>query len=955
MIKDRIVPKVLLLLLISSFASTLTGQKVVPTSPYWQQTVNFKIDVSLNDLDNTLDGFEVMEYSNHSPDTLNYIWIHLWPNAFKSDRTAYSDQALENGRTDFYFSSNENRGYINRLNFKVNGIVSRLEDHPQFSDIAKLILPTFLLPGKSIIITTPFHEKLQYNFSRGGHIGQSYQVTQWYPKPAVYDRTGWHPLPYLDQGEFYAEFGNFEVNITLPANYIVGGTGELQGVEENNWLLRRSKDVKVQMQPLNNSTKFLKNKSREIISSSTETKRLTFKQDNIHDFAWFADKSYIADHDTLQLPSGRIIDVFSFYPPSSTPWRKSIQFMKDAVKTRSEWLGEYPYNVIKAWETPMGFPGGMEYPTITSISPGLNEKELDLILEHEVGHNWNYGILATNERDHPWMDEGINTYFDMRYSRAKYGRNESISLNPKSSFLLKRRPEDPTDLAYRTLITSKTDQPIETNSIQYSDINYNLIAYYKAGKWMNLLENYLGKQVFDSALHEYYKRWKFKHPYPEDFKQVVENVSSRNLDSIFKLLTSRGAFNQPLKKDIKVMAFGSLRETEKHNYVFFSPAIGYNYYDKLMIGGVLHNFTLPIEKFNYFLAPMYATGSKIFLGLGRLQYTWHSYKVVQKTELAISAASFSTEQFIDSVGNKMFLGVRKIVPSLKIVFRKTPRSSVTNYLQWKLFLLQEDGILFTRDTIHQQNIISYPTKKHYLNQLSFVTSNNRVLYPYYAEVQAEQSKDFIRTTLNANYFFNYQKGGGFNVRLFAGKFFYLGDKTYVKQFETDRYQFNMTGPKGYEDYTYSNYFVGRNEFEGFRSQQIMIRDGGFKVRTDLLASKVGKTDDWLAALNVSTVVPETFNPLAVLPIKIPFKLFLDIGTYAEAWKQNAPTGKFVYDAGVQFSLLDDWINIYLPVFYSKVYSDYIKSTITSKRFLKNISFSIDIQKINHLNFMHHLL
>ncbi len=185
-----------------------------------------------------------------------------------------------------------------------------------------------------------------------------------------------------------------------------------------------------------------------------------------------------------------------------------------------------------------------------------------------------------------------------------------------------------------------------------------------------------------------------------------------------------------------------------------------------------------------------------------------------------------------------------------------------------------------------------------------------------------------------------------DVRLFAGKFIYLGDKTFSKQSATGRYHLNMTGANGYEDYTYSNYFVGRNEFEKSASQQIMIRDGGFKVRTGLLAAKVGKTGDWLAAINFKTTIPKNVNPLEALPIKIPIKLFFDIGTYAEAWQKDASTGKFIYDAGFQIFVLHDLVNIYIPVLYSKVYSDYFKSTITEKRFIKNISFSFDIQNFN---------
>ena len=225
----------LFLILFYSQVSTAYCQK-----HYWQQQVNFKIDVTLNDKEHTLDGFVKMDYFNHSPDTLRFIWFHVWPNAYKNDRTAFSDQLLENGRTDFYFSSSNQRGYINRLSFKVNGLLAKTQDHPIEQDIIKIILPQPLAPGGSAKIQTPFHMQLPFNFSRGGHVGQSYQATQWYPKPAVYDRKGWHPMPYLDQGEFYSEFGNYEVQLTLPKNYVVAATGVLQDKEELDWLNKKT-------------------------------------------------------------------------------------------------------------------------------------------------------------------------------------------------------------------------------------------------------------------------------------------------------------------------------------------------------------------------------------------------------------------------------------------------------------------------------------------------------------------------------------------------------------------------------------------------------------------------------------------------------------------------------------------------------------------------------------------
>ena len=907
------------------FFYCLLSSAYCQTSSYWQQQVNYKIDVTLNDADNTLDGFVKMQYYNNSPDTIRFIWFHLWPNAYKNDKTAFSDQLLENGRKDFYFSNDEKRGYINRLDFKVDGITALVTDHPQQQDIIKLVLPVPLAPKNSINIQTAFHVKLPYAFSRSGYIGKSYQVTQWYPKPAVYDRKGWHEMPYLDQGEFYSEFGNYDVQITLPKKYIVASTGSL--VEEKK---------------------------------DTASNTLRYSQQDVHDFAWFADPDFLVSHDTLQLAS-KTIDVYAYYHKSNADtWKKSIDFIKAAVKTKCDWLGEYPYKTVSVVESKEEGEGGMEYPTITLISAPSNERLLDYVINHEVGHNWFYGILATNERAHPWMDEGMNSYYDRKYNQQRYNSTAVEFFKTGSAFINKRLPDDLETVLLETFAGIKKDQPIETPSEKFSELNYNAVAYTKTAQWMKLLENELGQPVFDKLMQEYYKRWQFKHPYPEDFKMLAEEISGKNLDKTFALLNTKGSLQTPVKKDIRLAAFFSMKETTKHHYIFLSPAIGFNNYDKFMIGAFIHNYTIPTSRFQFAVSPLYATGSKTFNGIGRLSYSWFPGTNGQKLELSLSAAKFTASTFTDSTGTVNNLQFNKIVPSLKYTFaNKNPRSTVRKFIQWKTFFINETSLRFQRDTILQQDIISYPVEHRYVNQLQFVIENNRVLYPYHAALQAEQGKGFLRFNFTGNYFFNYAEGGGMNVRFFAGKFIYTGDQTFLTQYQTDQYHLNMTGPKGYEDYTYSNYYIGRNDFKyavydrnlslgkniirGLPEQQIMERDGFFKVKTDLLSNKIGKTDNWLTAINFTTSIPKKVNPLELLPVKIPLKLFLDIGTYAEAWDKNAATSRFLYDAGFQLSLFKNIVNIYVPLLYSKVYRDYFKSTIPEKRFLKNISFCINFQ------------
>ena len=918
------------------------------SSQYWQQQVNYSIDVSLNAKEKTLDGFERITYLNNSPDTLHYIWFHLWPNAYKNDKTAFSDQLLENGNTRFYFSGKDQRGYINRLDFKVNGITAKTEDHPQHIDIVKLVLPAPLAPREQITISTPFHVKLPFNFSRGGYDGEAFQVTQWYPKPAVYDKNGWHPMPYLDQGEFYSEFGNFDVRITVPDNYVVAATGELQNREEKDWLKTRTaaepptllkKPAVKAKTGIAKKTRSPKPASRPAVPITTKT--LNYKQANVHDFAWFADKNFIVNSDTCQLPSGKTIEVFTYYTPAEqATWKNSLRHAKDAVRFYSAEVGDYPYSSVSVVQGPQSFGGGMEYPTITIISPAGDEKELDVTMAHEIGHNWFYGLLASNEREYPWMDEGINSFYEKKYTEQKYGK----------------QPQEE-ELFFQTKVFRKTDQPIETTSEKFSEANYGLVAYHKTAEWMRYLENKMGKDAFRQMMQLYFEKWSFKHPQPEDFKAIVTSRLPGDTAECFALLEAKGllpghqlggfSIVSPLIKN----SFKSYFKQPAKHALLISPSVGINAYDRLMIGGLLTNYKLPPNRLQVLASPMYATSSRQFTGLGRLNYTIASGGLIRKTDLFINASRFSMDEFADTANNKIKMQFRKIVPGLTLTFReKDPRSTVRKHLQWKTFFINEESIRLTPDTIFDANgtdttlvtRYSTPGKDRYLNQLQFVYENYRALYPFDITLRVEQAKDFVRPALTAHYFFNYAKEGGLQLRFFAGKFLYLGDKTISKQFANDRYHLNMTGAKGYEDYTYSDYFVGRNHYEGVESQQIMIRDGGFKVRTDLLADKIGKTDDWLMALNFNSTVPESINPLAVLPIKIPLHVFLDIGTYAEPWKKGSEEDRFLFDAGFHIPLFNETLNIYIPVLYNKVYGDYFKSTIPKNRFLKTISFSINL-------------
>lgn len=924
--------------------------------PSWQQQVNYTIDVTLHDDANTLAGFERMEYINNSPDTLTYLYMHLWMNAYKNDRTAFSEQLLKNDRTDFYFSKEEERGYINQLDFRLKDLPLRIEEDTIHIDIIKLLLPQPLPPHQSIIISTPFFVKLPYNFSRGGHIEQSYMITQWYPKVALYGKNGWHQMPYLDQGEYYNDFGNYVVNITLPSNYKVAATGVLESIEENNVEIKkqnsktRNEEIQaIKLKPKNTKPFFPKKQEEQVsIPSSKKTKTLHYVAQNVTDFAWFADKNFIVKIDTIQLATHTVRASVYILPESEQPYANSLGLIKRAVRFYSNELGEYPYPTVNVVCSPVEGPaGGMEYPMITLINE-VAEKDLDETMAHEIGHNWFMGILSSNERDHAWMDEGMNTYVENKYMETYYSSTEEQNK--------KIHLPDPTENLLDIFTSLHKDQPIETTSEAFSEVNYNEVAYTKTGLWMKQLEQTVGKETMHRILQEYYKRFAFKHPQPEAFKKVAEEVSGQNLSTVFNKLFETGYVDSSnLQKQTK-LKFVLPEFDNEFNYVTVSPAIGYNSYDELMVGGAISNYQLPLQKISFAIAPMYATNTNKINGAARISFNHFTKRTW--FEGALSGIKYSINKYEIAEGNSLYLGLTRIVPSVKLtLYNKDMREKSKWTFHFRSFILREDELRFNRiisppDTI---DVVDKKKMSTVINQLKIGFENNRILYPYNSNLTIDQGKQFLRIGFTGNYFFNYsEKDAGIKARFFAGKFFYLTSKTFLAQYYTDRYHLNMSGPKGYEDYTYSNYFFGRNEFEGWKSQQIMERDGFFKVRTDLLGNKIGKTDDWLTALNISGDIPKQINPLNALPFKVPVKFFLDIGTYSEAWKDEPATGKFLYDAGLQLSVFKSGINIYFPLLYSKVYSDYFKSTLGDKRFWKTVSFNINLSVLQPNNLMRDL-
>ena len=509
---------------------------------YFQQKVDTYIDVELDDENHILRGFEKIVYHNNSPSDLNKIIIHLWPNAYKNSNTNLAKQKYSDGSTSIKYADSIDLGYIDSLDFKVNGYKVEWEFLNEQIDISELHLKKPLNPGDSIVITTPFRVKIPSGkFSRLGHIGQSYQITQWFAKPAVFDKNGWHPMSYLDQGEFYSEFGNYDVSITIPKNYILMATGDLQNAEELDFLNKKAKLtsqlIKENRLPVRDS---FGRKDMSFPKTSTEKKTLRFIQKNVHDFAWFTDKRYHVLKGEVDLNNRKITSWALFTNNEAKLWARSIEYINDATRYFSKWVGEYPYNHVTAVDGTISAGGGMEYPNITVIGRSGDSKSLETVIVHEVGHNWYYGILGSNERDNAWMDEGLNTYIEIRYMEEKYPngyfRKKDTTENKSRGISLNISLEDKElqHIAYQFNASRNYDQPLVMGSKDFTQMNYGAMVYSKTGIGFHYLKAYLGEELFDNCMNEYFNQWKFKHPYPDDIKIVFETVCRENLDWFFE-------------------------------------------------------------------------------------------------------------------------------------------------------------------------------------------------------------------------------------------------------------------------------------------------------------------------------------------------------------------------------------------------------------------------------------
>jgi hypothetical protein len=485
-----------------------------PGPKYWQNRADYNLDATLDTSKTTLSGKLKLRYTNNSPDTLRFIWVQMEQNAFK-DKSLNSFIFPQESRFGARgFEGGDVVDKFNQVTLRVPAgtpVKTRVEGTMMKVDLAEP-----LAPGKIATFDVAWHFLIpEHGADRMGHDGALYELAQWYPRVAVYDDVrGWNIEPYLGQGEFYLEYGDFNYAITVPAGYIVAGTGELTNPREvltSDQIARLARASRSDSAIQIISATDLSSGAARARKSGTLTWR--FSARNVRDVAWAASPEFIWDASSWK---GKM--AYAYYRPSAVEtWKDAADMSRTSIMEYSErWL-EYPYPQISAIEGPIS---GMEYPMVAMENKSKDKYDLYNVVTHEIGHMWFPMIVGSNERVHMWQDEGFNTFINTFSEARRY---------PEKGDQMARA------LGERDYVTAAmkqdVDGPIEVNPDRINPQLLGLEAYVKPSVGLQLLrQEIMGPQAFDDAFRTYIQRWKFKHPTPADFFRTMEDVGGRRLD-----------------------------------------------------------------------------------------------------------------------------------------------------------------------------------------------------------------------------------------------------------------------------------------------------------------------------------------------------------------------------------------------------------------------------------------
>lgn len=465
---------------------------------YWQQHVDYKMEVDMNVKNFRYNGTQELVYTNNSPDTLRRVFYHLYFNAFKPgsemdvrSRTIEDPDTRVGDRISKL--TPEQQGFLRVSTLTQNGKPLQMQE---VGTVLEVELNEAILPGEKATFKMEFQGQVPEQIRRSGRNnseGVALSMSQWYPKLAEYDFEGWHADPYIGR-EFHGVWGDFDVKISIDKNYLIGSTGYLQNPNEIGFGYE-DKGVKVK---------------------KPKGDKLTwhFVAPKVHDFTWAADPDYV--HDTRVAKDGTVLHfIYKNNPAIKENWTNLQPKTEELLMFFNENIGPYPwdqYTVIQ------GGDGGMEYAMLTLITGERAFGSLVGVTSHELAHAWFQHLMATNESKHEWMDEGFTSYI------STLAMDKVMNTN-------KEKPFEGNYRGYERLAKSGVEEPLSTHADRYKlNFAYGVAAYTKGSVFLSQLGYLIGEENLKKTLKRYYHDWKFKHPTPNDFLRVAEKVSGAELD-----------------------------------------------------------------------------------------------------------------------------------------------------------------------------------------------------------------------------------------------------------------------------------------------------------------------------------------------------------------------------------------------------------------------------------------
>ncbi len=500
-------------------ASATRAADGAPGPAYWQNRADYRIQAVLDAARATLSADEVITYTNNSPDALDCVWLQLDQNAYRKDSRAHAfSSRAATGATDGYVIESVEVAPGHAADMVVSDARMQVRLPQTLKPHAKLALHIryhFAVPGK-------FGGRMGHGTTKNGEI---FDLAQWYPRMAVYDDLrGWDTLPYL-ASEFYLEYGDFDYSVTVPADMLVAGSGELVNPRE---VLTSAEQARLAQARASDATVIIRGASELSAPRPKQTGTATwhFKMASTRDVSFSASHAFIWDAARIRLPGAKSALAMSFYPVESQgreAWGRSTEYLKDAVENFSRRWFAYPWPDAVNVGGPVG---GMEYPGILFDGMEDKGKELFWITAHEIGHSWFPMIVGSNERRDPWIDEGFNTFIDTfesdDFNKGEYGPKRDPEFSPKTA-----HPAD----GIVGLLADPAAPIVTTPGDLVPEKYRHPVSYYKSALGLMLLrERILGPERFDWAFRKFIRDWAFRHPSPSDFFRAMNSAGGEDLN-----------------------------------------------------------------------------------------------------------------------------------------------------------------------------------------------------------------------------------------------------------------------------------------------------------------------------------------------------------------------------------------------------------------------------------------